>query len=137
MPTSTFSTNLPRVADHRLPWLLLALGLLLMLAPYGQGRAADPGWVPGWFVILGSLPGTPAGLNEAHRLAGTVERNVPSDKLIVSDTAFYRGLTPGLYVVMLGPYPSAAAAKQALATSGLKALVPDAYVKQASERMLD
>ncbi|MBK5967339.1 SPOR domain-containing protein [Thiorhodovibrio winogradskyi] len=118
------------------PWLLLALGLLLTLAPCAQGRAADPGWVPGWFVILGSLPGTQAGLNEANRLAGTVERNFPSDNLIVSETAFYRGLTPGLYVVMLGPYPSAAAAKQKLTNSGLKQLVPDAYVKQASERAL-
>lgn len=125
------------IRNHRPLWSLFALSLLMSLLPFAQSRAADPGWVPGWFVILGSLPGTQAGLEEAHRLAGTVERNYPADRLIVSDTAFYRGLTPGLYVVMLGPYPSAAAAKQELATSGLKSLVPDAYVKQASERILE
>ncbi|WPL18492.1 hypothetical protein Thiowin_03565 [Thiorhodovibrio winogradskyi] len=118
--------------DHQ-PWLLLVLTLLITLAPFASSRASDPGW----FVILGSLPETQAGLNEANLLAGTIERNFPSERLIVSETAFYRGLTPGLYVVMLGPYQSAAAAQQELTTSGLKELVPDAYVKQASERVLD
>ncbi|EIC20368.1 SPOR domain-containing protein [Thiorhodovibrio frisius] len=133
MPTQTLNAT----TFFRTIWPLLALGFLIAIAPLGQTRAADPGWRPGWFVILGSLPETQAGLNQAHLLAGTVERNFPSEQLIVSETAFYRGLTPGLYVVMLGPYPSAAAAQRELTTSGLKELVPDAYVKQASERVLE
>lgn len=127
----------PRHQIDRPFWLLLAFSLLMTLAPLSQSQATDLGWRPGWFVILGSLPGSQAGLNEAHLLAGSIERLFPSDRLIVSETSFYRGLTPGLHVVMLGPYPSAAAAQRELATSGLKDLIPDAYVKQASERVFD
>ena len=89
-----------------------------------------------WFVILGSMPQTATGLRQANSLAEQVARAYSMDNLIVSETAFYPGLTPGLYVVMLGPYLNSANAQQAMRDSGVRGLVSDAYVKEAQMRDL-
>lgn len=84
-----------------------------------------------WFVILGSFPQSPTGLQEANALAKRVDQQLAVNNQIVAESAFYPGLTPGLYVVMLGPYPGSASAQQALRSLGIKRPVSDAYVKKA------
>lgn len=130
MPFSTPSMPVgAHLTDRRL-LLVLALVCLVWLQTPSTAWAGEHRW----FVILGSLPQTPAGLQQAHSLADQVARQLSMANLIVSETAFYPGLTPDLYVVMLGPYLSSANAQQAMQDSGVRRLVSDAYVKQAQER---
>lgn len=87
-----------------------------------------------WYIILGSFPDTDRGRGQAHALVQQVNQAFVVDRLGVGESLFYKGLTPGLYVVTVGPFESAAAAKRNLAKSGFRELVPDAYVKQAQQR---
>lgn len=114
--------------------LLLILTGLTMMALTAH---AEAGTSEGWFVILGSLPETEEGMRQANALADQVDWQFAFNHLIVSESVFYPGLTPGLYVVMLGPYSSSASARQALQQSGIKRLVSDAYVKKARIRAFD
>ena len=116
-----------------------ALVLVLFAGVAGQSLVprAEAASSEAWFVILGSLPETPAGMRQANALANKVGQQFSFNNLIVSESVFYPGLTPGLYVVMLGPYPSSGSAKQALQGSGIKRLVSDAYVKKARIRSYD
>lgn len=107
------------------------LGLALVCLVWLQTPSTAWAGEDRWFVILGSLTQTPAGLQQAHSLADQVARQLSMTNLIVSETAFYPELTPNLYVVMLGPYLSSANAQWALRDSGVRRLISDAYVKQA------
>lgn len=129
-------------------WLTGALCLLLMAGlaaanqqigpPQGAAPAADePGWVPAWYIVLGSFSGNPQGAQQAHARAEQIGRALALDNLVISETEFYRGLRPGLHVVMAGPYQNAVSARDALDRAGIRRIVPDAYVKQVSERLLE
>jgi len=87
-----------------------------------------------WYIILGSFPDTDQGRSQAHTLAQQINRAFVVHRLGIGESLFYQGLTPGLYVVTVGPFESAAAAKRNLAESGFRKLIPDAYVKQATQR---
>lgn len=130
MPFSTRSMPVGATLTGRRSLLVLALTCLIWLQTPSTAWAGENRW----FVILGSLPQTPAGLQQAQSLADQVTRQLSTTNLIVAETAFYPGLTPDLYVVMLGPYFSSANAQQALRDSGVRRVVSDAYVKQAQER---
>jgi TIR domain-containing protein len=94
-------------------------------------QAPEPAPVPApatasggaYYVVVGSFqPGDRTALRRARRFQACA-----GIRPIVARSDNYPGLAPGLTVVMIGSYPDAAAANQALGTA--QACVADAYVR--------
>lgn len=92
---------------------------------------------PAWYGVLGSFPLTPAGREAADKVAATVQRVTGDDSIFITESDYYQGLNPGVYVVLKGPFVERGAAYAWIAQPVVRGEVADGYVKQVRERIVE